>query len=73
MTNSAALSKSISSIVITVSYGSAPTVTYGSTSSLGSTATSTSSGSVYTYTLGSDATYFKIANTSSYAKYTSIT
>lgn len=72
MTNSAALSKSISSIVITVSYGSAPTVTYGSTSSLGSTATSTSSGSVYTYTLGSDATYFKIANTSSYAKYTSI-
>ena len=73
MSNASAFSKSISSIVVTVSSGAAPTVSYGSTSSLGSTSTSSSSGSVYTYTLGSGATFFKLANDSSaVAKYTSI-
>jgi uncharacterized protein YjdB/endonuclease I len=73
MLNAAAFSKSISSIVITGGSGTAPTVTYGSSSSLGSTATSSTSGTTYTYTLGSGADFFKIMNGSTTFTCSSIT
>jgi uncharacterized protein YjdB len=73
MLNAAAFSKQISSIVITGGSGTAPTVTYGSTSSLGSTAASSTSGTTYTYTLGSGADFFKIMNGSTTFTCSSIT
>lgn len=65
--NAGAFTSKLSSIVITMSSGSAPTVSYGDTLELGNEATPTGSGT-YTYTLGDNgASYFKIANGSANA------
>jgi endonuclease I len=65
--NAGAFTSKLSSIVITMSSGSAPTVSYGDTLELGNEATPTGSGT-YTYALGDNgASYFKIANGSANA------
>jgi endonuclease I len=63
--NASAFGEPISSIEVSVSRGAAPTITYGSSSALGTTAVSGGgSNSVYTYSLASGARFIKIANVS---------